>query len=142
MRPVPRRIYETARYCLHPSVYRPARCRRVASPIVAVPVRTPQARLGLAPHLYSSARRCGASVLAAAPGREAATPPPIRQYLGEIAPSHCRPQAQGCADLLWDVAITAGNYDRRNGVRLSFFAATILRTECPLWVKSGHYAVQ
>src|SRR5215472_2904800 len=52
------------------------------SPIVAVPVRTPQARLGLAPHLYSSARRCGASVLAAAPGREAATPPPIRQYLG------------------------------------------------------------
>jgi hypothetical protein len=52
------------------------------------------------------------------------------------------PRAQGCADLLWDVAITAGNYDRRNGVRLSFFAATILRTECPLWVKSGHYAVQ
>src|SRR6516225_8238905 len=36
-------------------------------------------------------------------------------------------------------AITAGFSDRRNGVRSSLCVATILRTECPLWVKSGHW---
>jgi hypothetical protein len=38
----------------------------------------------------------------------------------------------------WDHAnrsmITAGIYDRRNGVSLSFCSATIITTECPLWV--------
>src|SRR5215471_12010337 len=40
--------------------------------------------------------------------------------------------------MLWNDAITAGIPARRNGVRPSFCVATILRTECPLWVKSGH----
>ena len=44
--------------------------------------------------------------------------------------------------MLWTEAITAGIYDRWNGVRPSFCAATILRTECLLWVKSGHHALQ
>jgi hypothetical protein len=48
------------------------------------------------------------------------------------------PEAQGLLGPCWNDAITIGNYERRNGVRLSFCAATILRTECPLWVKSGH----
>src|SRR5262249_16859166 len=39
------------------------------------------------------------------------------------------------------VVITAGIYEQRNGVRPSFCVATILRTECPLWVKSGHSPV-
>ena len=34
--------------------------------------------------------------------------------------------------------ITAGICDRRNGAGWSFCVATILRTECPLRVKSGH----
>jgi hypothetical protein len=33
--------------------------------------------------------------------------------------------------------ITAGIHDLRNGAA-SFCVATILRTECPLWVKSSH----
>jgi hypothetical protein len=44
--------------------------------------------------------------------------------------------------MLWDGAITAGIYDRRNGVGPSFCAATILRTKCPLWVISGHRALK
>jgi hypothetical protein len=34
--------------------------------------------------------------------------------------------------------ITAGISDRRNGVRPSFCVATIIGTECPLWVNNGH----
>jgi hypothetical protein len=34
--------------------------------------------------------------------------------------------------------ITAGIYDRRNGVRSLFCVATILKTQCPLWVRSRH----
>jgi hypothetical protein len=37
-----------------------------------------------------------------------------------------------------DDGITAGIYDRRNGVGPLFCVATTLRTECPLWVISGH----
>ena len=37
--------------------------------------------------------------------------------------------------MLWNDAITAGIYDWRNGVRPSFCVATIIRTECPLWVR-------
>jgi hypothetical protein len=51
--------------------------------------------------------------------------------------------------MLWNDAITAGNYDLRNGVRLSFCAAAILGTgskadisACPINVRfapeSGH----
>src|SRR5215470_7475852 len=40
--------------------------------------------------------------------------------------------------ITYEGAITAGIYDRRNGVRLSFCVATKLRIECPLWVKSRH----
>jgi hypothetical protein len=43
--------------------------------------------------------------------------------------------------MLWNGGITAGIYDRRNGVGPLFCAAAILRTECPLWVKSGHGTV-
>jgi len=45
------------------------------------------------------------------------------------------PEAQDYADCR---IITAGICDRRNGVQLSFCMATIPRTQCPLWVKSGH----
>jgi hypothetical protein len=33
----------------------------------------------------------------------------------------------------WDGAITAGIYDRRNGVGASFCVATKLKIECPLY---------
>jgi len=35
--------------------------------------------------------------------------------------------------------ITAGIYDRRNGVRPSFCVAAILSRSCPLWVRSRHW---
>src|SRR5215472_16678609 len=62
--------------------------------------------------------------------------------LDEITPSHRRPQgSEPVRTMLWNDAITAGKSDRRNRVRLSFCAATILRTECPLWVKSRHRSI-
>src|SRR5262249_8669245 len=55
----------------------------------------------------------------------------------EGASSHCRPQGSGpVRTMLWTDAITAGICDRWNGVRPSFCAATILRTECPLGSKA------
>src|SRR5215469_10951899 len=42
----------------------------------------------------------------------------------------------------WDhasYAITAGIYDRRNGLQPPFCVATILRTECPLWVNNVRF---
>src|SRR6516164_9044645 len=55
------------------------------------------------------------------------------------APCHGPPQgSELCAPPAYNGAITAGICDRRNGVRPSFCVATILRTECPLWVKSRH----
>jgi len=48
------------------------------------------------------------------------------------------PRLRAVRTMLWNGAITAGIYDRRNGVRTSFCVATILRIECPLWVKSRH----
>jgi hypothetical protein len=36
--------------------------------------------------------------------------------------------------MLWNDAITAGFYDRRNGVGPSFCVATNTEAECPLWV--------
>ena len=50
--------------------------------------------------------------------------------------SHCLPQAMGGADEAND-AITAGICDRRNGVRLSFCVATILKIE---WSALGSLA--
>ena len=50
------------------------------------------------------------------------------------------PRLRAVRTMLWNGAITAGIYDRRNGVRTSFCVATILRIECPLWVISGHFA--
>ena len=62
-----------------------------------------------------------------------------RRALNEIAPSHCLPQGiRSAPTIAYRDAITAGIYDRRNGVRRSFCVATILRTVCPLWLISGH----
>src|SRR6516164_6832128 len=41
----------------------------------------------------------------------------------------------------YPTSFTAGIYDPRKWGHMSFCAATILRTECPLWVKSGHSSV-
>jgi hypothetical protein len=49
------------------------------------------------------------------------------------------PKAQDYANL--QGGITAGICGRRNGDGLLFCVATILRTEYPLWVKSGHCVV-
>src|SRR5215469_1447995 len=56
-------------------------------------------------------------------------------YFDEIASSHCLAGGSGVHQ---QCLITPGICDRRNGGWTSFCAATILTTECPLWVKIRH----
>src|SRR5262249_42600620 len=55
-------------------------------------------------------------------------------YLYEIAPSHCLPSGLGPLHFV----ITEVIHYKRNGGRPSFCVETIVRTECPLWVKSRY----
>jgi hypothetical protein len=57
----------------------------------------------------------------------------------ECGSSHCRPQgSKPLRTMLWNDLNYSRDYDWRNGAQPSFCAATILRTECPLWVISRH----
>src|SRR5262249_50761950 len=74
----------------------------------------------------------------AASGHTAAEPAiPLMKSRRRIA----APKAQGpVRTMLWNDAITAGICDLWNGAEPSFCVAVIIRTECPLWVRSGHSA--
>src|SRR6516165_3547058 len=70
-------------------------------------------------------------MLGAAPGAQSAPP----AFYGFKRPPNL---PQSSPNLGGAATRRAGICDRRNGVRPSFCVATILRTECPLWVKSRH----